>query len=75
MMPTDPVVMFEGEAGDREAIEGLVTAQLHICHGLWIQGGDLPMGDLPATAVAWHSRELEASRAETMAQINTCRWW
>lgn len=46
------VVMFEGEIGDGEAIEGLVPAQLHICHGLWVQGGDLLMGELPATVVA-----------------------
>lgn len=67
--------MFEGEIGDGEATYGLVTAQLHICHGLWVQGGDLPMGALPTTVVAWCSRKLEASRAaETMAQINSSRW-
>lgn len=40
------VVMSEGEIGDGEAIEGLVTAQLHICHGLWVwvQGSDQPTG-------------------------------
>ena len=32
------------------------------------------MGQLPAAVVAWHGRKLEASRAETMAQINTFRW-
>lgn len=51
-----------------------MTAQLHICDGLWVQGGDLLTGELSAAVVAWHSRKLEASRAETMVQINTCRW-
>jgi len=66
--------MFEGEIGDGEAVEGMVTVQLHICHGLWVPGGDLPMRELPTTAVAWRSGKLEASRAETMAQMNICRW-
>lgn len=74
MMIPYSVVMFEGEIGDGEAFEGLVTVQLHICHGLQVQGGDLLTGEFPATVVAWCSRKLKASRAETMAQINTRRW-
>lgn len=59
---------------DGEVIEGLVTVQLHICHGLWLQGGDLLVGELPTTVVAQRCRKLKASRVETTAQVNTCRW-
>lgn len=74
MMIAYSVVMFEGEIGDGEVIEGLVTAQLHICHGLWVQGGDLLRGSCLRLWWSGISRKLEASRAETMAHINACRW-